>query len=597
MRLRIEKIGLKGAGLSTRKDKKGTLALSVHINRKGSLKTSGTVGINPFAFETEVNIGELPLPAFQPYIAQKTDLDLNGGRFFLKGNVRVLAGEGKGPLVLYRGSASVRDLGLLDSRNDEEVLSWKQLALDGIDAESTPLKVRIKAIALSEALVRIAVEDDGIPALQKVLRTAPAPSGQPKEEKPKEEAKKDPPPADNGPAPDIAIGLVTLTKGRIDLIDDHIRPRYTASIADIEAKVTGLTSKKDIMADIFLRASLDGYAPFLLAGKVHPFKENLFVDLKADLKDLELSSFTPYSGTYIGRTVEKGKLFLGFQYHIAGKKIDAKNDIFIDQLTLGGPVDSPKATKLPVGLAVALLKDRNGEIRFDIPVAGEIDNPEFSVLRIVLKVLGNLLVKAATSPFALLGSLMGGGEELGYVEFDYGTSDVSEQSQKKLETLVNALYQRPSLKLEITGFTDPAKDTEALRTSRMKGLLVAEKAKDLSRRDAGAAAPGPVRISAEEYPVYLKKAYRNGKFDKPRNFLGIAKDIPEAEMEKLLLGSIKLGDDDLRQLAALRARSVKEAIARQQNVEPERLFLVEPQSLTPEPKDGVRNSRVDFSLK
>jgi len=597
VRLRIEKIGLTGAGLSTRKDRKGTLALSLSVNRKGFLRTSGSLGINPFAFETEVNIGEIGLSAFQPYIAQKADINLNDGRFFLQGNLRVLAGEGRSPFVFYRGSASVRGLDLLDDRNDEKILSWKQLAFDGIDAASTPLKVRIKTIALSEPAARIAIEDDGVPALKKVLRTAPASTGQPQEGG-KNEAQPDPvtPPAETGPAPDIAIGLVTLTKGRIDLIDDHIKPRYLASISDIEAKVTGLTSKKDIMADLSLRASLDGYAPFSLAGKVHPFKENLFVDLTADLKDLELSAFTPYSGTYIGRTVEKGKLVLGFRYHIVEKKLDAKNDIFIDQLTLGGSVDSPKATKLPVGLAISLLKDRNGEIRFDIPVTGEIDNPEFSVLRIVLKVLGNLLVKAATSPFALLGSLMGGGEELGYVEFDYGASDVTEQNRKKLETLVNALYQRPSLKLEITGLTDRSKDAEALAASRMKGLLVAEKMKDLSRRDDKQVRPGTMELTGEEYPVYLKKAYKSGKFPKPRNMFGIARDIPDAEMEKLLLESIQVSDGDLRELANQRARTVKELIVNSRKVEPERVYLLDPKG-APELKEKLRNSRVDFSLK
>ncbi|MHB8843687.1 MAG: DUF748 domain-containing protein [Nitrospirota bacterium] len=596
-RMRIEKISLKGGALSTRKDKKGTLALSLSLNRKGYLRTNGTLGLTPLDLETQVNIGEVALAAFQPYVAQKADLQLADGRFFLQGTVRVMAGEGKAPIVFYRGSASVRGLVVLDNRNDEGILSWKQLAFDGMDAASAPLKVRIKTIALNEPVARIAVEEDGVPALKKALRSAPVPTGQPQEEQ-----KKETPPAQPaqqagaGPEPDIAIGLVTLAKGRIDLIDDHVRPRYSANIADIEAKVTGLTSKKDIMADLFLKASIDGYAPFSLAGKVHPFKENLFVDLKAELKDLELSTFTPYSGTYIGRAVEKGKFFLGLQYHIVEKKLDAKNDIFIDQLTLGGSVDSPKATKLPVGLAVSLLKDRNGEIRFDIPVTGEIDDPDFSVLRIVLKVLGNLLVKAATSPFALLGSLMGGGEELGYVEFDYGASDVAEQNRKKLETLENALYQRPALKLEITGLTDPEKDAEALRASRMKGLLVAEKIKDLSRRDDKPVQPGSVQITAEEHPVYLKKAYKSGKFSKPRNFLGIAKEIPDAEMETLLRGSIQVTDGDLRELANQRARAVKELIVKSQKVEPERIYLLEPKG-APEQKDKLRNSRVDFSLK
>ncbi len=257
---------------------------------------------------------------------------------------------------------------------------------------------------------------------------------------------------------------------------------------------------------------------------------------------------------------------------------------------------APRRHNLPVGLAISLLKNRKGEIKLDIPVSGEIDNPEFSIWRIVLQVLVNLLTKAATSPFALLGSMMGG-EDLGYVEFDYGTSAVTEQNAKKIDTLVNALYERPALKLEITGYVDPTNDSEALRAARMKNLIVAQKIKDLPRKDDQPVAPESVQISAAEYPVYLKKAYKSGKFSKPRNVFGIAKDLPDAEMEKLLLASIQINDDDLRQLASLRARTVKEAILKTQKVEPERVFLLEPKSFPPEQKDKLKNSRVDFSLK
>jgi hypothetical protein len=106
-----------------------------------------------------------------------------------------------------------------------------------------------------------------------------------------------------------------------------------------------------------------------------------------------------------------------------------------------------------------------------------------------------------------------------------------------------------------------------------------------------------VQVSAAEYPVYLKKAYKSGKFSKPRNLIGMAKDLPDAEMEKLLLASIQITDDDLRQLASARAREVKDMILRSQKVEPNRIFLLEPKAMAPEQKEKLRNSRVDFSLK
>ena len=178
------------------------------------------------------------------------------------------------------------------------------------------------------------------------------------------------------------------------------------------------------------------------------------MDLKASLRDFNLSPLTPYSGTYAGYKIEKGSLSFDLKYLISGMKLDAENKVVIDQLTLGDRVESPQATKLPVGLAITLLRDSDGKINLDIPLTGRIDDPEFSVWRIVLQVIVNILTKVATAPFALLGSLFGGGEELSYIEFDYGSDRISGTGVKKIETLVKALKAKPALKLDIDGDVD-----------------------------------------------------------------------------------------------------------------------------------------------
>src|SRR5512143_877267 len=172
---------------------------------------------------------------------------------------------------------------------------------------------------------------------------------------------------------------------------------------------------------------------------------------------------SPYGGKYMGYTIEKGKLSLNVEYLVVKRKLTAQNNLYLDQFTLGDRVESPDATKLPVKLAIALLKNRKGEISLDLPVTGNLDDPKFSMGGIIIKILLNILVKAATSPFALLGAVFGGGEELSYIEFDYGSASLNEQGLKKLDTLVKALYDRPALKLDIGGYADPEKDREALR--------------------------------------------------------------------------------------------------------------------------------------
>jgi hypothetical protein len=251
-----------------------------------------------------------------------------------------------------------------------------------------------------------------------------------------------------------------------------------------------------------------------------------------------------------------------------------------------------------VKLAIALLKDRRGQIKLDIPVTGSLDDPQFSVWRIVIKVLVNLLSKAATAPFALLGSLFGsGGEELGYVEFDYGRDLITEANMKKIDTLAKALQEKPLLRLDITGYVDVERDREGLKQYLLQKKVKTQKLKDLLKNSSDSIIVDEVKIEPQEYEKYLRLAYKAEKFPKPRTTIGFEKTIPVEEMEKLMLTNTEVKDEDLRSLAAQRSTRVKDAILKTGAVEAGRLFVVEPKSLTPEKKEKLKESRVDFTLK
>ena len=379
--------------------------------------------------------------------------------------------------------------------------------------------------------------------------------------------------------------------------DHYIKPNYSANFLEVGGRVSGLSSEETKMADVDLKGKLDNYAPLEISGKINPLSDDLYVDLKVDFKDMDLSPVTPYSGRYAGYTIEKGKLSLNLHYLIVKKKLDAQNRVFLDQFTLGDKVNSPDATKLPVKLAIALLKNRKGEIDLNLPVTGNLDDPKFSLGSVIIKIIVNLLAKAATSPFALLGAIFGGGEELSYLDFDYGSFALSEPGIKKLDTLIKALNDRPALKLEIEGHVDLEKDKEGLRQYLFNKKIKAQKLKEMVKSGMAAVSVDDVKIEKDEYSKYLKMAYKAEKFPKPRNIIGIAKDLPVPEMEKLMLTHIEVKDDDLRLLASQRALAVKDYILKSKQVEPERIFLVEPKTLQPEKKEKLRDSRVDFRLK
>jgi outer membrane protein OmpA-like peptidoglycan-associated protein len=306
---------------------------------------------------------------------------------------------------------------------------------------------------------------------------------------------------------------------------------------------------------------------------------------------------TPYSGTFLGYEVEKGKLSLDLTYNINHKDLDAKNSIFVDQFTFGKGVDSPKATKLPVRFAVALLKDAQGRIDLKIPVQGRTDDPKFSVWGIVLTVLKNLVMKAATSPFLLLDAMYPGASTASTVEFDAGRSDLPDGSDVKFATITKILEDKPALNLEIRGYADPESDRQGLAAYFFERKLKAQKLKVMLARGQKGLPLRDITITPEEYPVYLKKAYKDEEFTKPRNVLGLAVDLPPAEMEKLIKQHIEVADSDLRLLAVNRAQKVQEFLASTQKVAPSRIFIIETGGDAPGAKQGVKGSRVELMLK
>jgi len=339
-------------------------------------------------------------------------------------------------------------------------------------------------------------------------------------------------------------------------------------------------------------------APVEIKGKINPLAQKTFLDIKANVRDIELGPFSPYSGKYVGYAIEKGKMSFDVQYKIEDRKLAASNRLTLDQLTFGEKVDSPQATKLPVQFAVSLLKDRNGVIDVNLPISGSLDDPKFSVGGIVLQIIFNLIEKAVMSPFDLIGSLVGGsGTELSYVAFEPGSAAITPAAEDKLTKLQKALSERPALKLEASGRSDPTKDREALRQQRFEQQVKAQKLKDLVKKGSSISSVDQVKIEPQEYEKYLERAYKEAKFPKPRNFLGFQKDLPKEEMEKLMLTNTVVTDDDLLQLANQRAQGTKDFVTRGDQVSVERVFLLAPKVEPAKGDDKLPGSRVDFSLK
>jgi hypothetical protein len=352
------------------------------------------------------------------------------------------------------------------------------------------------------------------------------------------------------------------------------------------------------MSEVDLRGSLENHSPLSITGTLNPLWSDPFVDLKVSFTDIDLSPFTPYSGTYLGYTVDKGKLFLDLKYRVEKKSLTSENKVFIDQFTFGEAVKSEKATSLPVRLAIALLKDRKGEIHLDLPVSGRTDDPKFSIWGVVGQMLKNLLVKVATSPFSLLSSIFGGGEDFSVIAFSPGTARLGTSEKGKLDNLAKALQDRPELKMEISGFVDRDRDGEGYRKEQLLRKLKTEKflALTKAKQTQPGQTPDTVDLEPQDETVYLKAVYAKEKFPKPRNVLGFVKSLPDPEMKKLILANTPAGDEQMHALARERENIVRDYLATKGNLAAGRLFLKAGEIYKPSGKEGVSNARVEFGI-
>lgn len=594
MNLPINHIKFNLKNISNAKDSKGAMTFGMSIPPKGEFTIGGELGINPLFANLDTKLNKLGIKEFQSYWKDKVNLVVTDGVISINGNIRVQTSEEKELAAGFKGETLVSNLSTVDARHAEDFFNAKSFYLSGMDIGYNPLRIEIDKVALSEFYSRLSIDEEGTSNIQELVVKSEADET---EQADTETAKADIPLSEQPEKSFVDIKTITLQGGEIAFSDSYIDPDYSAKMTEVGGRISGLTSEETKLADVSLGGKLNNYAPLEISGEINPLRDDFYIDLGVKFKDIDLTQMTPYGSKYAGYTIHKGKLSIDLKYLIDNKKLDASNKVFIDQFTLGDRVDSPDATKLPVSLAISLLKNRNGEINLDLPISGNLDDPKFRIGGIILQVIGNILEKALTSPFALLGAMFGGGEELSETVFEAGSVELTPEVETKIGKLVEVLYDRPGLNLELEGHVDVVKDKEALRDIRFNKKIKAQKLKDMVSKGMEAPPLEDITVEEDEYEIYLKMAYDAGEFPKPRDEEGIIKELPVEEMEKLIVNHVEVTDDDLRLLAHQRAENLKGYIISSEKVEGERLFLIEPESLAPEKKENISDSRVDFRLK
>jgi len=606
--------------------------LQATLNRKGTLGLKGDVTATPLKVAVKVNANRLDAAAFEPYFGSKLNATIASA--LLNGSGELALSQAKSLKAAYRGDVALVDVRMLDKATSDPFAGWRSLALSGLkaDYDERGTSVDAERVTFSRFYGRVLLDAQGKLNLNDVVahESGAAQSlTRDKNARPGAEPVPLTPPTASAvvaaPAPVVAsasapassaapaqpatvtaatppqspvklhFGQLILQQGRVTYTDNFIKPNFTANLVGIQGTVGAFGTQSTTSAPVDIAAKLAANGPLSIRGSVNPLIAKPALDLTATAHDIELTNLTPYSAKYAGYPITKGKLNVDLHYKLENDQLNADNHLFIDQLTFGDHIENDTATKLPVRLAISLLKNSRGEIDVNLPVSGSLSNPEFSIGGLIWHAVLNLLQKAVIAPFSLIANAFGGsGEELGYVEFEPGLAQLTDADTKKLDTIVTALSSKPSIRMDLIGRVDPKVDEPALRALYVDRLVKQQKIKDVVGNGESVDLSA-VKVDANEYDKYLTKAYKSADFKKPRNFVGLTKSLPDDDMKSALAANAPIDEASLRRLAQQRAQSVQQYL--EGKIDSSRVFIVAPKLDADGIKDKGATTRVDFGLK
>ncbi|WP_024694064.1 DUF748 domain-containing protein [Pseudomonas syringae] len=548
-----------------------TLKLDTGLGKQGNLTAAGEVNLNPVTARLNVTTRDIDLRLAQAYISPFIKLEMRSGMLGSDIAVNLKSTE---PLAFsVTGKAQVNQLHTLDTLKQRDFLKWEKLELEGLDYQHGAT-LSIARVNMQQPYARFMINDDRTTNVDDLLIPQPD-DGKPAA---KTTTKNTPKTAKENPL-GIYVGEVNIKDGSANFADMTLTPNFSTAVQQLNGRIGTIDNRQSKPAPVNIEGKVDRYAPVTIKGSLNPFDPMASLDIATSFKRVELTTLTPYSGKFAGFRIRKGRLNLDLHYLITNGQLKAQNKVLVEQLQLGEKVDSPDAVDLPIRLAVALLKDTQGRISLELPVEGDLNNPQFSVMPIVWQTLRNLVLRAAQAPFKMLGGLVSGGgsEDLGNVSFAPGSSELSVDTQKALDKLSAALKERPTLKLEIEGTSAASSDGPLIAQRRLEREYQTTYYKILQRRgDKVPARAALLQVPDDEKPPMLEGIYRARlKQQPPAEWANLGKEERSNQMRAAMLKFWSGNEVLLRELGQDRASSIKDYLVDKGKLEDERVYFVD----------------------
>jgi hypothetical protein len=580
----------------------------------GDLDLSGDPG-GPSA-DLAVRLANFPIKAAVPYSVDFPRLEIVSGTASADGRLRY----GRGTTG-YSGRAAVDNLKLVETYQRSNLVSWKRLQLDGIEA--TPARASIDRVRLVQPASALIILQDGTVNFQRLVTFNPQPvvtpaldlppppkptRAQRRAEEARVKAEKQQAAAEARAAlaapivePDfpILVKRLDISGGTLDFADFSLRPNFGAKIQGVQGTVSNISNSPRGIATVKLDGFvIDKFSPVTIAGEITPLQFDRRTRIDMAFRNIELPVFNPYSGRWAGYAIAKGKLTTELGYTINNRALDAKHHIVIEQLEWGDATDSKEKVSLPIKFATSLLKDKDGVIELDVPVTGTLDDPSFKMGPIIWKIIGNLMEKVLTAPFRALGDLFGGKDDVQFIDFAPGSATIPSDATSNLAGIAKGLGEKPELRLDIPSGPGTTLDAVALADQSIAAAAMAKEVKKGEKPDLAALDPDKRHDRLED--LYKARFKTSAKYPQPATKDG-EKESGEARRQREtdwliaeLRKSYAPAPDELAKLGVARAEAVRLTLLEGANpVDPARIFLSGRD--TASEKDG--KSRMELKLE
>jgi hypothetical protein len=453
-------VKLAGAGSDLKQPVKFDASLG--LREGGQLSAQGSVVPGSGALQAQVRVRQLALAPLQPLLAQYVKLKIAGGSVSAQGRLTAGNGAGKGAKLRYVGALNVAALRLNEADGDV-FAQWRNVGADTLTATFAPNGLDIPELRVVDADAKLGIENDRSFNAARLLVHPTADAAKPAVPTATAAGSTD------DPFP-VRVHRLRVQNAKLDFTDLSLRPQFAAKVYELNGVVTGLSSNRAARAQIELDGRVDEFGSARVRGELNPFAPRNNTDVNVVFKNVDMVPTSPYAMKFAGYRIAEGKISLDLQYKIRNGQLAGTNQIVIDNLRLGERVDSPDALKLPLDLAIAILKDSDGRIDLGLPVSGDMSDPQFSYGAVIWKAVGTLLTRIVTAPFRALGRLFGGGsgEQLESVTFDAGSDKLAPPEREKLQHIAQALAKRPQLKLSVPAQYSETADGAALRARAVR---------------------------------------------------------------------------------------------------------------------------------